>query len=114
MTHNHCKRWRHPVEAWFKAIAYSLILLRFEGYPCIFYADIYGAHYRDKGEDGNEYEIWLEKVEELEILMQARHNNAYGHTRDYFNHKNCIGWIREGDECTCRVRSIIIKRRRWL
>ena len=29
------------VEAWFKAIAYSLILLRFEGYPCIFYADIY-------------------------------------------------------------------------
>ena len=87
-----------PVEAWFKAIAYSLILLRFEGYPCIFYADIYGAHYKDRGEDGNEYEIWLEKVEELEMLIQARHNNAYGTTRDYFNHKNCIGWIREGDE----------------
>jgi alpha-amylase len=87
-----------PVEAWFKPIAYSLILLRFEGYPCIFYPDIYGAHYRDTGEDGNEYEIWLEKVNELEMLMQARHNNAFGPTRDYFNHKNCIGWIREGDE----------------
>jgi alpha-amylase len=87
-----------PVEAWFRPIAYSLILLRFEGYPCIFYPDIYGAHYRDTGEDGNEYEIWLAKVEELEMLMQARHNNAFGPTRDYFNHKNCIGWIREGEE----------------
>ncbi len=87
-----------PVESWFKAIAYSLILLRFEGYPCIFYPDIYGAHYRDRGEDGNEYEIWLEKVEDLEKLIQARHNNSYGPTRDYFNHKNCVGWIREGDE----------------
>ncbi len=87
-----------PVESWFKAIAYSLILLRFEGYPCIFYPDIYGAHYKDKGEDGNEYEIWLDKVEELEMLMQARLQNAYGPTRDYFNHKNCVGWIREGDD----------------
>jgi alpha-amylase len=87
-----------PVEAWFKPIAYSLILLRFEGYPCIFYPDIYGAHYKDRGEDGNEYEIWLAKVNELDMLMQARHNNAFGPTRDYFNHKNCVGWIREGDE----------------
>jgi alpha-amylase len=87
-----------PVESWFKAIAYSLILLRFEGYPCIFFPDIYGAHYKDKGVDGNEYEIWLEKVEELENLMKARLNNAYGPTRDYFNHKNCVGWTREGDE----------------
>lgn len=86
-----------PVEKWFKAIAYSLILLRFEGYPCIFYPDIHGAHYRDRGRDGNEYEIWLDRVDELEKLMEARRNNAYGPTRDYFNHKNCVGWIREGD-----------------
>ncbi|MGN6248850.1 MAG: alpha-amylase [Ginsengibacter sp.] len=87
-----------PVESWFKALAYSLILLRLEGYPCIFYADIYGAHYKDTGEDGKEYEIWLEKVEELEMLMKARRENAHGNTRDYFDHKNCVGWIREGDE----------------
>jgi alpha-amylase len=86
-----------PVEKWFKAIAYSLILLRLEGYPCIFYPDIHGAHYRDKGRDGNEYEIWLSRVDELEKLMETRRNNAYGHTRDYFNHKNCVGWVREGD-----------------
>ena len=25
------------VEAWFKLLAYALILLRYDGYPCIFY-----------------------------------------------------------------------------
>ena len=48
-----------PVEAWFKPLAYALILLRAEGYPCIFYPDYYGASYKDKGKDGNEYEIHL-------------------------------------------------------
>lgn len=33
-----------PTEAWFKPIAYALILLRDEDYPCVFYPDIYGAH----------------------------------------------------------------------
>lgn len=86
-----------PVEAWFKAIAYALILLRAEGYPCVFYADLYGAHYKDHGRDGKEYEIWLEKVAELEQLLQARCNHAFGPQRDYFDHPNCIGWTREGD-----------------
>ncbi len=44
------------VEGWFKPLAYALILLRQEGYPCIFCADYYGAHYRDQGRDGQEYE----------------------------------------------------------
>ena len=87
-----------PVEAWFKAIAYAIILLREEGYPCVFYPDVYGAHYKDHGKDGKEYEIWLEKVEELEPILQARCNHAFGTQRDYFNHHNCIGWTREGDE----------------
>jgi alpha-amylase len=37
------------VEAWFKPLAYAMILLRAQGYPCIFYADYYGAHYTDRG-----------------------------------------------------------------
>jgi len=86
-----------PVEAWFKPIAYSLILLRDEGFPCVFYPDLYGAHYKDHGKDGNEYEIWLEKVYGLEKLLWARSNRAYGKQRDYFDHPNCIGWVREGD-----------------
>lgn len=86
------------VEAWFKPLAYSLILLREEGYPCIFYPDLYGAHYKGAGNDGNETEIWLAKVEELEDLLRARNNHSYGTQRDYFDHANCIGWTREGDE----------------
>src|SRR5690606_32321477 len=41
-----------PVEAWFKPLAYALILLRKDGYPCVFYPDLFGASYWDKGEDG--------------------------------------------------------------
>ncbi len=87
-----------PVEKWFKPIAYALILLRQEGYPCIFYPDLYGTSYTDKGKDGNDYEIFLDKIMELEPLLKARVQNAHGVQRDYFDHANCIGWTREGDD----------------
>ena len=87
-----------PVEPWFKPIAYSLILLRDEGYPCIFYPDLFGANYKDNGGDGNEYEIWMPKVDNIEQLLQARRDYAYGTQRDYFDHANCIGWTREGND----------------
>lgn len=87
-----------PVEPWFKPIAYSLILLRHEGYPCVFYPDLYGANYKDHGNDGKEYEIWLPKVDDLEKLLEARHAFVYGMQRDYFDHPNCIGWTLEGDD----------------
>lgn len=87
-----------PVEAWFKPLSYALILLRQEGYPCVFYPDLFGISYKDKGEDGNEHEIFLHKVEGIEELLKARKNNAFGLQRDYFDHSNCIGWTREGDD----------------
>ena len=85
-----------PVEQWFKPIAYALILLRQEGYPCIFYPDLYGAHYTDKGKDGQDHEIFLDKCENIEALLMARKDYAFGIQRDYFDHGNCIGWTREG------------------
>ena len=87
-----------PVDPWFKPIAYALILLRDEGYPCVFYPDLFGANYKDYGRDGNEYEIWMPAVENIEKLMQARRDFAYGTQRDYFDHANCIGWTREGND----------------
>jgi len=87
-----------PVEPWFKPLAYALILLRQEGYPCIFYPDLFGAHYVDVGRDGNEHEIFMPEITELKDLLIARRSFAYGMQRDYFDHGNCIGWIREGDE----------------
>ncbi len=85
-----------PVSAWFKPLAYALILLREQGYPCIFYPDLYGTIYTDKGKDGNDHEIIIEKMAALEELILLRKTKAYGFQRDYFDHANCIGWIREG------------------
>jgi alpha-amylase len=87
-----------PVEAWFKPIAYALILLREEGYPCIFYPDLFGAHYTDKGRDGNDHEIFLPAIEELPVLLRTRRDHAHGMQHMYFDHANCIGFTREGDE----------------
>jgi alpha-amylase len=88
-----------PVEGWFKPLAYALILLRREGYPCIFYADYYGAHYKDKAKDGNEYEIFIDSQKFLlDKFLYARRCYAYGDQYDYFDHGNCIGWTRQGDD----------------
>jgi len=87
-----------PVEYWFKPLAYSIILLRQDGYPCVFYPDYYGSKYKDRGKDGNEYEINLEPVNHLKELIKARKLFAYGKQRDYLDHFSTIGWTREGDE----------------
>jgi alpha-amylase len=85
------------IEPWFKPLAYALILLREAGYPCVFYPDLYGARYTDKGKDSQNHEINLTKTEHLENLLKIRKNLAYGMQRDYFDHGNCIGFTRAGD-----------------
>ncbi|WP_228373923.1 alpha-amylase [Epilithonimonas tenax] len=87
-----------PVETWFKPLAYALILLRKDGYPCVFYPDLYGASYKDHGKDGKAYEIHLEKVDAIEELIKARRDYAYGNQKDYFEDAHCLAWIREGDD----------------
>lgn len=87
-----------PVETWFKPLAYALILLRENGYPCVFYPDLFGAHYTDKDKEGNDQEIFLDKVEKIEELLKARQKFAYGAQKDYFEDANCLAWTREGDD----------------
>jgi alpha-amylase len=97
------------VEAWFKPLAYALIMLRQEGYPCVFYADYYGAHYRDKGQDGNEYEIWLDSHRWLlDKFLYARQNFAYGPQYDYFDHWDVIGWTRLGSEAHPKAMAVVM------
>lgn len=87
------------VESWFKPLAYALILLRREGYPCVFYGDYYGAHYKDHGPDGEEYEIWMDSHKWIiDKFLEVRKTYAYGEQYDYFDHANTIGWTRLGDE----------------
>lgn len=87
------------VENWFKPLAYALILLRKSGYPCIFAADYYGAHYTDKGRDGQDYEIWMDQHQGLlDGFLYARKTFCYGPEYDYFDDPNCIGWSRASNE----------------
>lgn len=88
-----CQALEHWVDWWFKPLAYSLILLRQEGYPCVFYPDLYGAQYNDKNLNIN-----IEPVDKIEQILMARKKFAYGEQLDYFDDKNTIGWIREGDD----------------
>ena len=74
------------VEDWFKPAAYSIILLRNEGYPCVFYGDFYGIPHDNK-----------KPVKDIETLIRLRKEKSYGEQHDYFDDKNCIGWTREGD-----------------
>jgi alpha-amylase len=85
-----------PIPSWFQPLAYALILLREAGYPCVFYPDLYGAHYVGKDAAGNDQEVGLEPCAHLPQLLKARKLYAYGNQRDYFDHPNCIGFTREG------------------
>ncbi|MDY6784019.1 MAG: alpha-amylase [Cyanobacteriota bacterium] len=92
------------VEAWFKPLAYALILLRREGYPCIFYADYYGAHYKDRG-----YEIWMDSHRWLiDKFLYARQHYAYGEQYDYFDHRDLIGWTRLGDRSHPKAMAVLM------
>ncbi len=88
----------NPVEPWFKPLAYALILMRAKGYPCVFVPDVYGATYTDKGNDGQDVEIFMPAIDKLDALMTARQLFAYGEQIDYFDHNNCIAWRRTGDD----------------
>lgn len=75
------------VQEWFKPIAYSIILLRNEGYPCVFYGDYYGIPHDKIQPDKN-----------LQTLMIIRKDKSYGLQHEYFDNNNYIGWTQEGDD----------------
>ena len=74
------------VQNWFKESAYALILLRKDGYPCIFYGDYYGTG------DGS----ILSHKEKIDKLLLLRRWYAKGEQYDYFDSAEVIGWIRMG------------------
>lgn len=75
------------IQEWFKPLAYALILLRRDGFPCIFYGDYYGIP----------HDNIQPKKQIIEKLIRARKYFAYGVQNDYFDDSNIIGWTREGD-----------------
>ncbi|MEO0455201.1 MAG: alpha-amylase [Cyanobacteria bacterium P01_A01_bin.114] len=92
------------VEPWFKPLAYAIILLRQQGYPCVFYADYYGAHYTDRG-----YEVWMDSHRWLiDKFLYARNHYGYGPQYDYFDHWNTVGWTCLGDEAHPKAMAVIM------
>ena len=70
---------------WFKPLAYALILLRNEGYPCVFYGDYYGTKYSPS----------FKGV--IDLLLKLRQQQMKGTNHDYFDHFDIIGWTFEGE-----------------
>ncbi len=87
-----CQALERWVDWWFKPLAYAVILLRQEGYPCVFYPDYYGVEYDDCGQH-----IILAPVPGLHEMIDARKRLAYGLQRDYYDHPDLVGWTRQGD-----------------
>lgn len=73
------------VADWFKPAAYGLILLRNEGLPTIFYGDYYGI----AGDHPIVGHQWV-----LDHLLHLRQEFADSNQEDYWDHPNCIGWVR--------------------
>jgi alpha-amylase len=88
---NHDTQYGQALESfvleWFKPHAYSIILLRNEGYPCVFYGDYYGIPNNN-----------LSPVKELKTLIKLRECSAYGKLHDYFNDSKIVGWTLEGED----------------
>ena len=72
---------------WFKPHCYSLILLRNEGIPCVFYGDYYGIPEKNISA----------KNELLDKLLKVRKYFAYGEQEDYLVSEDVIGFVRKGD-----------------
>lgn len=80
-----------PIEPFFKPLAYALILLRYDGYPCVFFGDLYGI---DPAGDKQTFPPSCGGA--LPSLTLARKLYAYGAQQDYFDYPTCIGWVRYG------------------
>ncbi|GFE70855.1 alpha-amylase [Chroococcus sp. FPU101] len=97
------------VEPWFTPLAYAIILLRREGYPCIFYPDYYGAEYEDYGRDGQKYKIimpshrWL-----IDKFLYVRKHYAHGEQYDYFDHPDRVGWTRLGNQQNPKAMAVLL------
>jgi alpha-amylase len=64
-----------------------MILLREDGYPCVFWGDLYGC----------EGEHRQPAISSLSTIIKARNLFSYGPTVDYKGHPNCMGWVRAGN-----------------
>ncbi len=90
-THRFTSKRVRQAENWFKPAAYAAILLRRDGYPCVFYLDLYGGHSAI-----------------LRVLLRARYRYAHGRQHDYFDNPDVVGWTREGTSEHPKALAVVI------
>lgn len=81
-----------PVQDWFKPIAYAFILLRKQGYPCVFYGDYFG----NDGSRGEDQKLVAHHVV-IDAMLAARAKYLYGDQEEYFETSTSVGWLLTGD-----------------
>lgn len=87
-----------PVAPWFKPLAYAFILLRQEGYPCVFIADYDGAIYQDDTKVPPRQISLPSHRRLIDCFLAARRDHAHGPQIDYLDDPNRIGWTRLGSD----------------
>lgn len=75
------------VSDWFKPLAYAIIILIGEGYPCVFYGDYYGISSMNTKSFNKE----------IDLMIKVRHELMEGNRNNYFDHHDIIGWTFEGN-----------------
>ncbi len=77
------------VKEWFKPLGYAFILLRAQGYPCIFFPDYYGSHDKDDHRAQPSGRVYID------LLLKLRKQFALGDER-FYAYKDVAGWVRMG------------------
>ena len=73
------------VDSSFSLLAYTYILTRQEGIPSVFFGDYYGIPHNNIPP----------LKDQLDKLLKARKDFAYGTQHDYFDDAHVVGWTRE-------------------
>ena len=77
------------IQPWFVPLAYAVILLRPQGYPCVFYGNYYGV----EAMNGPSFK------KEIDLMMDLpRGQGVQGVQHDYLSDPDVVGWTMEGDE----------------
>ena len=77
------------IDEWFRQSAYAFILLKKDGYPCVFFGDLFNIN------SGETYEGMSDK---LRPLLELRKDYAYGDEKQYLQGPNEIGFVRYGND----------------
>lgn len=76
------------VAPWFRPLAYAIILLRSQGYPCVFYGDLYGIPH-----DGIK-----DMSDIISLFLKIRRQAVGFESNDYFDDFDAVGWTYGGEK----------------